>query len=374
MSIHKIKAKSGFRYRVKLRRPDGTQFSKTFRTKSEAKVFETDQINALHRGSWIDVRQGQVTFEVLASRWVQESTNKRQRTLDRDLGILKSHVFPSLGQRRISTIRKAEISQLIGEWIQSGLSPRTIKRHMAVVHAVFNQAVDLEMLGKNPASGVRLPKPEPVKRHPLSKSEATALLDHISPNYRSAVIVFLALGLRWSELAGLQVRDFDPKSDPPTLSIRRGLHQTSRGLVFEEPKSSAAKRCIPIPETLAKTIASLLESRTLLSSDGTDLLFVTPSGSPLNYSNFRNRIFLPALKAAGVSEVKIHDLRRTAATVLVTNLVDPKTIEVFMGHSDFRLTLTAYASATTDSLKRATVALEEFVNPGEGNSVDVPSD
>ena len=81
----------------------------------------------------------------------------------------------------------------------------------------------------------------------------------------------------------------------------------------------------------------------------------------MNYSNFRNRYFEPALKVAGISKTRIHDLRRTTATILFANQVDLKTIETMMGHSDVRLTLGVYISPTDSMVKIASEKITTLI-------------
>ena len=363
MSIHKITGKTGTRYQVKLRDPNGRQYSKTFRTRSEAKSYETSQINSMQRGSWTDVRLSVVTFGEFADLWVNQNKQKRQRTLDRDIGILRLHVLPVLGNTRISNIKKIDIQNLVNGWTTYGLKPRTVRRNLAVVKAIFQKAIEDELLFKNPATGTKYPKPDPVEQHPLTSEESTALLSSIQPFYKPLLYIAITTGLRWSELAGLQIRDIVLMGKEPALHVNRGLHATSKGTAYEQPKSNAGKRTIPLTQTQVELIASHIAETKRTMIDGGSPLFVSPEGHALNYSNFRSRVFVPALEKAGISKTRIHDLRRTTATILVANQVDLKTIEQLMGHSDIRMTLSVYASATQAGMDKALVSLEDHLNP-----------
>lgn len=359
MSIHKITRKNGVSYQVKLRRPDGTQYSRTFRTKREANAFENEQINLMRHGSWIDLRRSSATFGDLVEDWIRHNSLKRQRSLDRDLGILKLHLLPALGTRQIHTVKKTEIQHLINNWTKNGLKARTIRRHIAVLKAIFNHAINDDRLMKNPANGVTLPKPEPVERHPLSPEEASRLLAAIDPYFKPLIYIALTTGLRWSELAGLQLQDLDLDSTEPHLTVNRGLHATSDGLTYERPKSIAGHRTLPLTAVQVAVIKAHLESSSEHRSNGvTDPVFVTKQGRHLDYQNFTNRYFNPAVKQTGLKDVRIHDLRRTTATLLVANQLDLKTIETWMGHSDIRLTLGLYASQTAGGLLKASNVLE----------------
>ncbi|NBO55576.1 MAG: site-specific integrase [Actinobacteria bacterium] len=312
----------------------------------------------MRRGSWIDLRRSSITFSDLVESWIRQNSLKRQRSLDRDLGILKLHLLPALGTRQIHTIKKTEIQHLINNWTKNGLKARTVRRHIAVLKAIFNYAINDDRLMKNPANGVTLPKPEPVERHPLSPEEASRLLAAIDPYFKPLVYIALTTGLRWSELAGLQLQDLDLDGPEPHLTVNRGLHATSDGPTYEKPKSTAGHRTLPLAAVQVAIIKAHLDSSSEhRSNGGTDPVFVTKQGRHLDYQNFTNRYFNPAVKQAGLKDVRIHDLRRTTATIMVASQVDLKTIEAWMGHSDVRLTLGVYASHTLTGLTDASTIL-----------------
>lgn len=362
MSIHKITRKHGVSYQVKLRRPDGTQYSKTFKTKREANAFETSEEHSKQKGTWIDLRASSQTFQDLADAWIAQNPQKRQRSLERDLGILKLHLLPPLGPRKISTIKKTEIQDLINHWSTNGLKPRTIRRHVAVLKAIFKRAIDDERLPKNPADGLRIPKADPVEKHPLTAEEAMRLLDAINPLFKPLVYIAITTGLRWSELAGLQLQDVVLDGPEPQLTVNRGLHTTSTGPKYEKPKSTAGHRTIHLTEIQTTLIKShLAATADYRNGDPAEPLFMTQKGGSINYSNFRNRYFEPALKVAGISKARIHDLRRTTATMLFANHVDLKTIETMMGHSDARITLGVYISTTESMAKIASETITTLI-------------
>ena len=93
--------------------------------------------------------------------------------------------------------------------------------------------------------------------------------------------------------------------------------------------------------------------RGLTATDATVLLFTNSNKEPLDYFNWRRRVWLPAIRAAGQDGVGFHDLRRTNATVMVLDGVDLKTAQARLGHSDPRLTLAIYAQATGEGERMA---------------------
>jgi len=94
-----------------------------------------------------------------------------------------------------------------------------------------------------------------------------------------------------------------------------------------------------------------------------DLIFSTDSGSPLDYTNWRPRIWIPACKEAGLEGLRFHDLRSMAATALVASGADIKTAQKRLGHSSSRMTLDIYARATGDADRAAADAVGRFLRP-----------
>ena len=92
------------------------------------------------------------------------------------------------------------------------------------------------------------------------------------------------------------------------------------------------------------------------------MLFVSPDGSPLHYSNWRRRVWLPAAEAAGFSGLHFHDLRHTAATALVAEAIDIKTAQTRLGHSA-QVMLRIYAQASARADRTAAEKVGEVFRP-----------
>ena len=93
------------------------------------------------------------------------------------------------------------------------------------------------------------------------------------------------------------------------------------------------------------------------AADAEASLFISQEGGRLVSSNFRNRIWQPAVKAVGLEGLQIKDMRKTAATNLLQSGIDSKTVTAVLGHEDIRTTLNHYAKTTPESLSIAANAL-----------------
>lgn len=130
-------------------------------------------------------------------------------------------------------------------------------------------------------------------------------------------------GLRWAELAGLQVGRVGPRG--ARLIVTHVLERN--GTIRPYGKSKRSNRVVPVPELLQ---ARLIEQVARRDSDAP--VFPTLRGRYWRYQNFRHRVWLPAIEAAGLRDLGIHGLRHTAASWLAMAGVDLLTIRDLMGH------------------------------------------
>jgi integrase len=178
------------------------------------------------------------------------------------------------------------------------------------------------------------------------------LADTIDPNYSAMIWLGAVLGLRWGEVAGLRVGNVDVLRKTVTIAEQVTRGRGGAGDIGP-PKSAASRRTMSIPSELADELSGHMKALELTGADPEELLFPNAEGRPLDYSNWRRRVWEPAVKEAGLDGLNFHDLRRTNATAMVAEGVDVKTAQARLGHSDPRLTLAVYAQATTEGDRSA---------------------
>lgn len=158
--------------------------------------------------------------------------------------------------------------------------------------------------------------------------------------------VALAVGLRQSEALALRWADVD--LDRGTLSVRRGLHRVSgQGLVYEEPKAERSRRTVALPTPLVDALrlhrATQLEERIAAGSlwEDHDLVFAQANGRPIERKSDW-QAWKALLQEAGVRNVRLHDGRHTAATLLLSEGVHPRVVMEVLGHAQMRTTTDTY--------------------------------
>ena len=104
---------------------------------------------------------------------------------------------------------------------------------------------------------------------------------------------------------------------------------------FGPPKSKAGVRTVPFPELIVPDLQDHLEWVPFPVS----LVFCSSTGTPLSHSNFRRRVWLPALAAVGLEGVHVHDLRHTGNQLTANAGASPKQQMARMGHDSERAAL-----------------------------------
>jgi integrase len=144
----------------------------------------------------------------------------------------------------------------------------------------------------------------------LTPAEYQKLLQVVPPQHRLLVECLVHTGLRFGEAAGLQARDITPRGTGYVIRVRRVVIEVGgRSQVREYGKTANASREIPVDAELGEALIAQANSDPGRNPEG--FLFRADRGGRLQRSNFR-RIWLAALKAAGLEGVRVHDLRHYA--------------------------------------------------------------
>ena len=200
-------------------------------------------------------------------------------------------------------------------------------------------------LPRNPCDGVKLPKRQHADRGYLSHTQVAALADAVER--QGEVIGFLAYtGLRWGEMAALRVQDFDMLRR--RVNVSRSVTE-SGGLVWSTPKSHE-RRSVPFPAVLADELAALM-----VGKDRDALVFIDQRGGVLRNSNWRARVFQPAVEKCQKGDgafpsITPHDLRHTAASLAIGAGANVKAVQRMLGHAKASMTLDVYADLLDEDL------------------------
>jgi len=168
----------------------------------------------------------------------------------------------------------------------------------------------------------------------------------------------LTTGMRQGELLGLRWADVD--LDRATVHVRQQLRRLKgEGMHFSEPKTARGRRTIALPDMAIDVLKlhrkAQLEARLAAGSlwQDYDLVFPNQTGKPMERQNINRRSFLPLLDKAGLPRIRFHDLRHSAATLLLAQGVHPKVVQERLGHSQISLTMDTYSHVLPDMQQEA---------------------
>lgn len=196
--------KSGRRYDVRLRDPAGQVYTRTFRTRRDARTWAAQQRADRSRGAWVDPRRGKVTLAEWAGEWMAQRSDLRPRTRELYQGLLDRHILPHLCDTALSGLRPTQVrfwhARLSGP---EGPGASTAAKAYRLLRAMMRTAVADEVIVRSPCqvegAGVERSPERPV----ATIGDVDALVDAITPRFRALVLLAAWCGLRRGELLAM---------------------------------------------------------------------------------------------------------------------------------------------------------------------------
>lgn len=244
------------------------------------------------------------------------------------------HIARSIGRRPIAQISRQELREfLVG--LNLGMAGKAgVYRLLA---KAFNQAVREGVLDRSPLKSI--PRPKAIRREivPLVPIQIDALARRADPRYRAAILVAAWGGLRAGEVGGLRVQDVDLSRR--SLRITQAVRTEGGRRVLGEVKTPAGRRQVAIPEFLATELKRHMD-RFHSTSDGR--IFSTEVGGLVCHVVLLKRLHSAARRAGIVPAPRFHDLRHSAAAIMIGQGAHPKLIQAQLGHANISITLDVY--------------------------------
>jgi integrase len=323
-------------YRVRYRDPAGSQRSRVFARKADAQRFLNETETAKARGTWTDPSLGKVLFRDWLGEWWATTTNLRASTRERDESLLRRLALPRFGDASLAAISQRDVRAWVAELSARGLAPATVQKAYQLLGKVMGAAVDAGMLAQSPCRRVPLPKLEREEMRFLTPAEVAILAEAIRPRYRALVLVGAYGGLRIGELAGLRRSRVDLLRG--TVQVAEIVVEVRGVLHIGPPKTRASRRMVGLPRFVVEELAAHLAEPSATEA----FVFTAPEGGPLRLHGFRARVWRPAVTAAGLDGLRIHDLRHTAVALWIAAGAKPKEVSTRAGHASVSFTLDRY--------------------------------
>lgn len=328
----------------------------TAKTKKEAERLLSQAMHELRTGSYIEPTTA--TVAAYLDRWLEAATpTVKPNTIDRYRRIVERKINPALGSILLNKLSPLAIQDFYADLLAGGLSSSTVSLYHGVLHRALDQAVKWRLIPHNPANAVDAPRPNPPEMQTWTAEQARAfLVGTASDDLAALYVLALHTGMRRGELLGLKWGDIDVERG--TLAVRRTLVKGPGGLTFGTPKTSAGKRSIALP---GPCVAALRSHRAAQAArrlqlgpawqDG-GMVFDRGEGSPLPPTTL-GYAFQHWRKVLELPRIRFHDLRHTAATLMLANGEHPKIVQERLGHSDISMTLNRYSHVSMDMQREA---------------------
>ena len=327
---------------------NGGRLSFTGDTRIEAQEWLRSTRNQADNG--LTLKGAKTTYGALLTEWLATVKQRHAESTSYSYNQLtRTYIQPALGRTKLRDLNPTTIQRFYNQKVTDGIGLRTVQKMHTVIHASLNAAMKLGLIGRNPDDATQPPKPVHKEMHFLSQEEvhkflttAKATDDNNYALYFTAIVT----GMRQGELLGLKWQEVDLEKG--IVNIKFSLTRSpGGGLKLQKPKTKSSERSIKLGK---KSVAVLRrqKSRLLLEKEksnglwqDTDHVFPSSVGTALDPTNL-NKQFHHLLKKADLHRVRFHDLRHTAASLMLNNGVDVLVASRRLGHAKPSITLDVY--------------------------------
>ena len=306
-----------------------------------------------------------MTVAQLLTRWRDDVLRHQvaPSTADNYESIAMQHIAPALGRKKVAKLTAAEVDHLLSTKLDEGLSASTVRRIRAVISQALDQGVRWGIVSRNVATLTRGPRIVRREGRTLSPEEARRLLEALHGHRREALYtLMLSTGLRRGEALGLKWDDLDLESG--VLLVRRQLTREGGQLRTSDTKTLRSRRAVDLPAPLVSILrkhrADQAADRLKLGSawQETGYVFTTSIGTPFDPRNMY-REFQSICISAGLGKWHPHELRHSAASLMLAQGVKLQVVSEVLGHSSIRMTADVYGHVLAPDRRAAANAMGE---------------
>lgn len=284
-------------------------------------------------------------------------TRLREHTIRTKKYIVELKILLYFGNKRVNDITAADIRQWQNELIKMGYSPTYLKTINNQLSVIFNYAVRYYDLKSNPcAKAGSMGKSKAEEMDFWTGEEFRKFIDSVM-NKRLSYMAFMTLywtGMRLRELLALNPKDVD--LEKRTITITKSYQRLGKKDVITPPKTPKSKRVITIPEFLAADIKDYIDS--LYELQENDRLF------PITKYYLEHEM-QRGIKESGVKRIRVHDLRHSHVSLLISMGFSAVSIGNRVGHESVDITYRYAHMFPTEQTQMAKLLDEEFKEGAE---------
>jgi len=318
-------------------------------------------------------RQQAMTLAAYVDTWMnaKRAAGLKYTSLKRYASIVKIQLLPAFGSLPLTDVNRAKVRELVAALSDQGLQPNTIKSVLLCLSAIYSDAIEDGYVQHNPALKTgKLIKTSKTGEDVSAfthdeERRALATAKERCPHYYPFILLLFRTGLREGEAVALRPEDLDMRQR--YLWVQRNF---TAGQLSHTPKSRQ-KRRVDLAQDLVTVLQDysvVREAEALLQGQPVDgWLFTTPRGAIIRSNNFRDRVWKPLLKAAGLPYRWIHATRHTYATRMIMGGANLVYVQKQLGHSSIQITVDTYTHWIQQSERDSVLEVDRLMGQPDGD-------
>ena len=348
----------------------GRQKRKPFygKTKKEVQEKMTAAKADLNKGVYVE--PSKMTVGDWMDIWLNEykKRNVRASTHSNIHNNIKNHINPVIGKVKLKDLRTEMVQKFINDCCDKGLARDSVEHILSCVYGALEQALDNELIPKNVAARIILPKKEKKEMRVLTPEEQSRFIDTAkNKRHGELFILLLAKGLRIGEATALTWSDIDFEKGMLSVNktITRGFDDTAPAgkrhpRTISDPKTKSSRRVIPL---LPSVVQMLKDKKEYDEANPKNLLYTSMDGDIVSHLTIRSR-FHRILEEANIERngLHLHSLRHSFATRGLEQGIELKVMQEFLGHASIKMTADIYTHVLPDKKIDSMLKLAESIN------------
>lgn len=345
----------------------GRRQRRTFYGRTRGEV--TEKLKAAQRrvDDGLPLVDEHLTVAAFLARWLEGKRHDlRAESHRRYADYIRLYLAPELGRIKLAKLTAADVQAAYARIRDRGLSGTTVQLAHGVLHKALDDAARWDLVIRNVTGLIDTPRRTTPEMRSLTPAEAMRLFEaaHGDP-LEAFYMLAVTAGLRLGELQALRWHDID--LDARHLTVSTTFQGFANGEpVLSEPKTQRSRRTVVLSvlaiDALRAHRTRQLEQRLGVGPLWEDrgFVFANSLGKPLDGNNLRERSFRRLLERAGLPPMRFHDLRHSAATLLMAEGVPVKAISEMLGHADITTTLRVYTHVLPTMHAQAAAAMDRL--------------